>query len=174
MALALGLDRLVGDPRWCPHPVEVMGWAITRLRDLAEGWAGERPWALRLGGGLITLLLVGASVMAGWLLERLALSQGCRELGLLVVLLALASALAGLEKAEQTLEQLRLKNFQTQLQAFKADVAKVASNKGQTLEQAAQQLKTKAEPVIAARRQLSAAVKCEEPAAAAPAAPAKP
>ena len=87
---------------------------------------------------------------------------------------ALASALAGLEKAEQTLEQLRLKNFQTQLQAFKADVAKVASNKGQTLEQAAQQLKTKAEPVIAARRQLSAAVKCEEPAAAAPAAPAKP
>jgi adenosylcobinamide-phosphate synthase len=95
VALALGLDRLVGDPRWCPHPVEVMGWAITRLRDLAEGWAGERPWALRLGGGLITLLLVGASVMAGWLLERLALSQGCRELGLLVVLLALASALAG-------------------------------------------------------------------------------
>lgn len=87
---------------------------------------------------------------------------------------ALASALAGLEKAEQTLEQLRLKNFQTQLQAFKADVAKVASNKGQTLEQAAQQLKTKAEPVIAARRQLSAAVKCEEPAAAAPAAPTKP
>ncbi len=86
---------------------------------------------------------------------------------------ALASALAGLEKAEEKLEQLRLQNFQTQLKAFKADVAKVASNKGQTLEQAAQQLKTKAEPVIAARRQLSAAVKCEEPAAT-PAAPAKP
>ena len=95
MALALGLDRLVGDPRWCPHPVEVMGWAITRLRGLAEGWAGERPWALRLGGGLITLLLVVASGMAGWLLERLVLSESRRELGLLVLLLGLASALAG-------------------------------------------------------------------------------
>jgi hypothetical protein len=87
---------------------------------------------------------------------------------------SLATALSGLEKAEQTLEQLRLQAFQSQLKTFKAEVAKVASNKGQTLEQAAQQLKTKAEPVIAARRQLSAAVKCEEPAAAAPAAPAKP
>jgi hypothetical protein len=88
---------------------------------------------------------------------------------------ALASALGGLEKAEQTLEQLRLQAFQSQLKTFKAEVARVASNKNQTLEQAAAQLKTKAEPVIAARRQLSAAVKCEEPAAAgAPAAPAKP
>jgi hypothetical protein len=81
---------------------------------------------------------------------------------------ALAAALGSLEKAEQTLEALRLKNFQTQLKAFKADVAKVASDKNQTLEQAALQLKTKATPVIAARQQLSAAVKCEEPAAAKP------
>lgn len=86
---------------------------------------------------------------------------------------ALATSLASLEKAEQKLEQLRLQNFQAQLKAFKGEVAQVASNKSQTLEQAAEALKTKAAPVIAARRALSAAVKCEEPAAAAPA-PAKP
>lgn len=86
---------------------------------------------------------------------------------------ALATSLAALEKAEQKLEQLRLQNFQTQLKAFKAEVAQVASNKNQTLEQAALTLKAKSVPVIAARRALSAAVKCEEPAAAAPA-PAKP
>jgi hypothetical protein len=84
---------------------------------------------------------------------------------------ALASSLAALEASEQKLEQLRLQNFQTQLKAFKADVAKVASNKDQTLAQAADTLKAKAVPVIAARRALSAAVKCEEPAAAAPAKP---
>ena len=84
---------------------------------------------------------------------------------------ALATALSGLETAEQKLEQLRLQNFQTQLKAFKGEVAQVASNKNQTLEQAAETLKAKAAPVIAARRALSTAVKCEEPAAAAPARP---
>ncbi len=84
---------------------------------------------------------------------------------------ALATALSGLETAEQSLEKLRLQNFQTQLKAFKGEVATVASNKNQTLEQAALTLKAKATPVIAARRALSAAVKCEEPAAAAPAKP---
>jgi adenosylcobinamide-phosphate synthase len=75
--------------------VVLMGWAIERLRGLAEGWAGDRPWALRLGGSLITLVLVGGSGLAGWLVERLALSQSCRELGWLLLLLGLASALAG-------------------------------------------------------------------------------
>jgi hypothetical protein len=85
---------------------------------------------------------------------------------------ALASALSGLEKSEQKLEKLRLQNFQNQLKLFKGDVARVAANKNQTLQQAALQLKAKSLPVAAARRQLSAAVNCELPAA--PMAPAKP
>jgi hypothetical protein len=83
---------------------------------------------------------------------------------------ALGTALAALERSEQKLEQLRLQNFRTQLKGFKADVAKVASDKKQTLEQAAVELKAKAQPVLEARRALTAAVKCEEPATA----PAKP
>jgi adenosylcobinamide-phosphate synthase len=106
---ACAVDRLVGDPRWCPHPVVVMGWWINRLRWLAECWAGDSPWRLRLAGGLITVLLVGGSGLAGWGLERLALGllpRGLasasasplltlRLLAGLLLLIALASALAG-------------------------------------------------------------------------------
>jgi len=95
---AAGLDRLVGDPRWCLHPVVVMGWCISGLRRLAEHWAGDRPWALRLGGGVITVLLVGGSGGAGWLLEQWALGRAlpeARPAGLLLLWIALASALAG-------------------------------------------------------------------------------
>ena len=67
---ACGLDQLLGDPRWCLHPVVVMGWWIRQLRLLAERWAADSPWRLRLAGGLITAILVGGSGLAGWALER--------------------------------------------------------------------------------------------------------
>ncbi len=92
MIAAAGLDRLIGDPRWCPHPVVVMGWWISRLRRLAEIWAGDRPGPLRLAGLLITLLLVGGSGLAGWGLEQLAVAQPAATP---LLLIALASALAG-------------------------------------------------------------------------------
>ena len=110
VALACLFDRLVGDPRWCLHPVVVMGWLISRLRSLAERWAGDSPWLLRLAGGLITLLLVGGSGLAGWALERLvvgfalggipaatgiSLPLPVRIVAGPLLLIALASALAG-------------------------------------------------------------------------------
>ncbi len=105
VVLACGLDRLMGDPRWCPHPVVVMGWWISQLRWLVERWAGEWPWGLRLGGGLITGLVVGGSAAAGWSLEQLAragLGAGDWRGPACVALLgiALASALAGRSLAQ--------------------------------------------------------------------------
>ena len=94
---AAGLDRLVGDPRWCLHPVVVMGWWITALRRLAEAWAGDAPLRLRLAGGLITTLLVLGSGAAGWLLEHWAPWP--------LLLIALASALAG-RSLEQAVQQV--------------------------------------------------------------------
>jgi hypothetical protein len=79
--------------------------------------------------------------------------------------LALGTALAALETSKQDLEKLRLQAFQKQLKSFKGEVARVTNDKKLTLEQAAADLKTKAQPVITARRQLSAAVNCEVPAA---------
>jgi len=73
-----------------------MGWWITRLRRLVEHWAGDVPWRLRLGGALLTLVLVSASGASGWTIERLAAVPGpWGWLGTVALLLGLASALAG-------------------------------------------------------------------------------
>ncbi|MFN5193322.1 MAG: CobD/CbiB family cobalamin biosynthesis protein [Cyanobacteriota bacterium] len=91
--LAGALDRWIGDPRRCPHPVQVMGVVIERLRSAAEAWAGDRPRPLRLAGTGITLVLVAGSLAAGWGVETLARMRP--PLGLPLLLLGLASALAG-------------------------------------------------------------------------------
>ena len=75
-----------------------MGWWITLLRRGAEAWAGTRAWKLLLAGGLITLVLVGGSGLAGWGVEQLAPKP------LLVV--ALASALAGRSLEQAVLQVL--------------------------------------------------------------------
>ncbi len=91
LAAAL-LDRGLGDPQRWLHPVQVMGWSIARLRRLAEGWAAGRPGRLRWAGVAITVLVVGLSGSAGWLLERWAAHSA---LGVAVLVVGLASALAG-------------------------------------------------------------------------------
>ena len=85
------LDRLIGDPRWCLHPVQVMGAVIQQLRAGVETISGDRPWALRLGGGLITIVVVGGSALAGWVLEQFGLRS---PWGLPFLVIALASTLA--------------------------------------------------------------------------------
>ncbi|MFN9621567.1 MAG: hypothetical protein ACK587_01820 [Cyanobacteriota bacterium] len=87
---------------------------------------------------------------------------------------ALASAVAKLEASEEKLENLRLKTFKQQLRTFRGEVETVSRNKGLTLEMAANLLKAKAGPVIAARQALTAEVDCVETPAAAPAAPKAP
>ncbi len=93
LALACALDQLLGDPHRLLHPVQVMGWCITRLRRLAELLAADRQQLLRLAGVWITLLVVGGSVLAGWLVEWLARQHPLAGQPLLVI--GMASALAG-------------------------------------------------------------------------------
>ena len=83
--LAVLLDRLIGDPMSWTHPVMVMGWWIQRLRLLAERWAGNTAWKLRLGGGVITVVMVGASALCGWWVEQLALGRWMDEATWLMV-----------------------------------------------------------------------------------------
>ncbi len=91
--LACGLDRLLGDPLWWPHPVQAMGWAIGVLQRAVEAWAGDAPRRLRLGGALLTLLVVAGSGLAGWGIE--AIARRSPLVGTPLLVLGLASALAG-------------------------------------------------------------------------------
>ena len=74
-----------------------MGWFISSLRQVVETLACDRPWALRLGGGVITIVLVVGSGGLGWGIEHLAMaSRGpIQAIAWLALLIALASALAG-------------------------------------------------------------------------------
>lgn len=110
MIVAAGLDLLVGDPRWCPHPVVAMGRVITGLRQWIEAWAGDRPFPLRAGGFLITFMLVLGSGGTGWLLERLILppSPLPQPLAAFLLVIALASALAARSLRDSVLAVLQV------------------------------------------------------------------
>lgn len=66
------LDLLFGDPRWMPHPVVLMGKAITWLEPRLRGaFPDTREGALRAGAALAVLLPVcsgGIACLALWLL----------------------------------------------------------------------------------------------------------
>ncbi len=93
---AAGLDLAIGDPRWAPHPVQLMGSVIEKMRQKVEKLAGDNAFALRLGGIFITSILILISGISGWLLERLALPNSPlpRALGSIIVVIFLASTLA--------------------------------------------------------------------------------
>ena len=72
----------------------------------------------------------------------------------------LGSSLKALSEEEKKLQELRLQDFRKQVKTFKKDVATVANSKKLTLEEAAGQLKGKAQPLLAAHKQLTAEVYC--------------
>ena len=78
--LALALDQLLGDPRWFPHPVRLIGWLQLRLESVSRALL---PWP-RLAGVvtvactlLVVALVVGGGLFAAgqwspWLADGLA------------------------------------------------------------------------------------------------------
>jgi adenosylcobinamide-phosphate synthase len=66
IALALMLDLIMGDPRWLPHPVSLIGRLIEALDHVMR-----RPWLdLRIAGILLMLLTVGIASGTTWLILR--------------------------------------------------------------------------------------------------------
>lgn len=65
--MACGLDAMLGDPRWLPHPVRLMGrviaWYDERARKIARSPSAERAAGIALAVGL-----PGMSYAVGWLL----------------------------------------------------------------------------------------------------------
>lgn len=61
---AFVLDLLLGDPRWFPHPVRLIGWSAKGLEWLLVRLLGRN----RFSGIAFTILIVGGSYGAVWAL----------------------------------------------------------------------------------------------------------
>lgn len=67
---ALVLDLLLGDPRSLPHPVVLMGKAITWCEKRIRHFCSSSR-SLRWGGALLVLVIVGGTYLLVWGLLRL-------------------------------------------------------------------------------------------------------
>ncbi|AEG15904.1 Cobalamin biosynthesis protein cbiB [Desulfofundulus kuznetsovii DSM 6115] len=93
------LDLLVGDPRWLPHPVVIIGKVIAGLEKFLRRVAGS-PLSLRIAGVVLAAVVVGSSYLAAHFLIRLAaLVHPWLALGLEVWLIATTFAVRGLAGA---------------------------------------------------------------------------
>jgi adenosylcobinamide-phosphate synthase len=61
---AMALDGLVGDPRWLPHPVKLIGALAARLERLSRRLV---PWEYA-AGGVTAAIVVSAAGAAAWLI----------------------------------------------------------------------------------------------------------
>ncbi|MCV3764398.1 adenosylcobinamide-phosphate synthase CbiB [Rhizobium sp. TRM95796] len=79
LAVALTLDRLVGDPHWLwaklPHPVVVFGKAISFFEKQFNG-KGLNDRDRRSYGVLTIVALLFGSVLVGWFFHRLLMALG--------------------------------------------------------------------------------------------------
>lgn len=65
VALAIGIDLIIGDPRWLPHPVVLMGRFISAFERL---WNRGTPQQRRISGAVLTVTVVGGVYVISWLL----------------------------------------------------------------------------------------------------------
>jgi adenosylcobinamide-phosphate synthase len=119
--MACAVDGVVGDPRWLPHPVRLMGraidWYEARTRAIVHGPAGECAAGVLLAAGLPAL----AYVTAWYAIEC---GRGVHHLvgGLVVVVLG-ATTLAARDLVDHARDVLR------PLQAGAVDEARRAVSK---------------------------------------------
>jgi len=93
LVLAAGLDLILGDPRWLPHPVRAMGqviaWCDDHVREICRS-----PIALRFAGGILAFgLPMVVYLLARWMVvEAGAVAEW---LGIVVTIGLASSTLAG-------------------------------------------------------------------------------
>lgn len=86
------LDIILGDPRWLPHPVVGLGRVIKSGEKLVRK-VGESPFVLKLGGLILSILVVVGSYFFFWALIKGAYHIH-KYLGLTLSILIMSQALA--------------------------------------------------------------------------------
>lgn len=91
-------DRLLGDPRWLPHPVIGIGRCISSMERLLRRWFTQDK--LKAAGFLLPIVIVGGAFGATWLLLwALALVHPWLSYGVEAILIATTIAVKGLQDA---------------------------------------------------------------------------
>ena len=85
IGMALLVDLLIGDPRWLPHPVVMIGKLISQL----EFFLRKNIRNEKIAGVLLLILTTGCAAGAAWLL--LTLAQLVSSLFALIMAIALSS-----------------------------------------------------------------------------------
>lgn len=102
------LDRVIGDPRWLPHPVIAMGWATPRMESCLRrlsAWFHRgvvRGWSAKMWGCLLPLVVAGtAFLLTGAVLRGIGAWSSWAAWLAEVVLIATTLATKGLADAAQ-------------------------------------------------------------------------
>jgi adenosylcobinamide-phosphate synthase len=66
--LALLLDFIIGDPRWLPHPVRLIGWMIARMENLTRRIFVN----VRVAGFVTAVFVILTTALAAWALTEAA------------------------------------------------------------------------------------------------------
>jgi adenosylcobinamide-phosphate synthase len=69
LILAFFLDLCMGDPRWLPHPVRMIGKAITRAELSLRGHA-RTPWQEKRSGIFLVIMIVVPSFLVAVLIQK--------------------------------------------------------------------------------------------------------
>ena len=76
LTLAFLLDLVIGDPRWLPHPVRIMGSAISRTEIFMRKWeVKSKKWEVieKLKGILLVAAIVGTTFVVTWFIVHILL-----------------------------------------------------------------------------------------------------
>ncbi|MBA3071871.1 MAG: cobalamin biosynthesis protein CobD, partial [Nitrospirae bacterium] len=77
LMLAFLLDLVIGDPRWLPHPVRIMGSAISKTETVLRKWEmGSKKWEVieKFKGILLVTIIVVMTLVTTWFIVHILLS----------------------------------------------------------------------------------------------------
>ncbi len=126
---ACGLDALMGDPRWFPHPVRLMGMLVSRYEAVSLKLIQGRVGRYVTGGMLALGLPVLCYVTAEWVI--LSLTEFHKWVGYVAWIVLGATTLAGrdlVEHANQVSRALQKESLKEAREAVGAIVGRDTEN----------------------------------------------
>lgn len=119
LTLAYILDLAIGDPKQFPHPVRMMGWAITRVEYLLRRREQSTEIGQKLAGIFLVLIIVASTYVLfygiNFILHNFQFSTFANYLSLLLLAYLISTTLATrelLKSAKSVIETLKNNNIE--------------------------------------------------------------